>query len=141
MFADICFLAGVEKSKAANRLKSALPKFRANRSHVADVRRRRATSAGRAERIQFLANFPNFFESAQTHPKASRCIRMHPNAFEQVRAGPSKSENSKKLATIREILETFAKFSHQFFENSREGLFLVIFVDLVVKTLIAPEVT
>ena len=54
-----CFrkkIFGVEKSKFANRLKRALPKFRGDRSEVRGVNGRSkfvAASAGRAERKKF----------------------------------------------------------------------------------------
>ena len=51
------------------------------------------------------------------HLTASRCIRMHPKRSEQVRAGPSNSENLKKLvqtfANSRNTREKFDKISAQ----------------------------
>ena len=52
---------GVKKSKVANRLKRALPKFRGDRSQVRGVNGRSkfvAATAGRAERKQFQTLFP-----------------------------------------------------------------------------------
>ena len=54
---------GVKKSKFANRLKRALPKFRGDRSEVRGVNGRSkfvAASAGRAERKINNEKFPQF---------------------------------------------------------------------------------
>ena len=56
------FFFGVKKSKFANRLKRALPKFRGDRSEVRGVNGRSkfvAASAGRAERKNWLKTFAN----------------------------------------------------------------------------------
>ena len=57
-FFPFFFFFGVKKSKFANRLKRALPKFRGDRSGGRGVNGRSkfvAASAGRAERKQFLS--------------------------------------------------------------------------------------
>ena len=65
-------------------------------------------------------NFPKVSERIRTHPDASECIQTHhPNASEQVRTGPRKPENLKKLAKASKNLRK----NREMFEKNRDRLY------------------
>ena len=64
-----------------------------------------------SEKLIFRPIFQKFSERVRVLPNASRRIQTHLNASEQVRAGPSNSENLKKLAkTCEKLAKTSRKF-------------------------------
>ena len=63
-----------------------------------------------SEKLIFRPIFQKFSERVRVLPNASRRIQTHLNASEQVRAGPSNSENLKKLAkTCEKLAKTSRK--------------------------------
>ena len=74
-----------------------------------------------SEKLIFRPIFQKFSERVRVLPNASRRIQTHLNASEQVRAGPSNSENLKKLAkTCEKLAKTSRKILKKF---SRSRLF------------------
>ena len=61
------------------------------------------------EQLVFSTSFVTFSESVRVHLNASRCIQIHPNAFERIWTGPSESEQVRKLKEICEDLKHFPK--------------------------------
>ena len=78
------------------------------------------------EKLIFRPIFQKFSKRVRVLPNASRRIQTHLSASEQARAGPSNSENLKKLAkTCEKLAKTSRKTLKKF---SRSRLFLEIFV-------------
>ena len=84
-----------------------------------------------SEKLIFRPIFQKFSERVRVLPNASRRIQTHLNASEQVRAGPSNSENLKKLAkTCEKLAKTSRKILKKF---SRSRLFFKLLLHMGVR--------
>ena len=122
---------GVKKSKFANRLKRALPKFRGDRSQVRRVNGRSkfvAASAGRAERKQFTSPWLRSWVRRSHRPRdrESFYLRRSRNAEAAIakRRGGDRRRRRRRASRRGGDRESFRE---SFRENSSKNLILQIF--------------